>query len=386
MKMIHTGDWHIGKLVHGMHMTRDQEQVLEQFTAHLREKRPDVVLLAGDIYDRTIPPVEAVELLDRVLTEIVLERKIPVIAISGNHDSGERLGFAGGILQRQGLHIHNRLEQVGKPVVLEDGHGPVHFYPIPYADPAEARVLYGDETIRTHDDVFRAVMERIRPRMDRNVRNVCIAHGFVGGLELAASESERPLSIGGTETVDRAHFDGFHYVALGHLHRPQKAGRDRIRYAGSLMKYSFSEAEQPKGMLEVELDGEGGVELESVVFPPPRDMRVIRGELANLVRKDVYEAQNCQDFIMAVLTDEGELHEPMATLRSVYPNILKLERGMRTQVGSGEMALVERDYAAKAPLDIFRQFYGQVEGEAMEAVQEELLKDVLRDVEKGGVL
>jgi exonuclease SbcD len=407
MRILHTGDWHIGKLVHGLHMTEDQAFLLKQFVSYVKVNIPDVIIIAGDLFDRTVPPVEAVTLLDDIFTEIVINEHIPIIAISGNHDSSERLGFANNILRRQGLHISNDLSAIDVPVIIEDKDGPVHFYLIPYADPAVAKVHFKDDSIKTHDDVYRVCMEKINNAISRandsgdtttngivnnsaqnntdvSIRTVCITHGFITGAQtLETSESERPLSIGGTDAVDVHYFEDFNYVALGHLHRPQKVTHDHIRYAGSLLKYSFSEATQKKGMTLVEMDQAGAITHELVTFKPRRDMRVITGMLEDLINKDHYSLSDTNDYILAMLTDGGSLYEPMMALRSIYPNILRLERADMSHLGSEATSMSNRDFKLKDPFELFNEFYVAATEESVDEVAMGSLKGAIETVLKG---
>ena len=242
MKILHTGDWHIGKLVRGVYMTSDQEYMLEELIKLIEKEKPEVLVIAGDIYDRSIPPIEAVELLDKTLSSIVMNHNIKVIAIAGNHDSPDRLGFANKMLSDKGLYIRAKISDEIEPVVIEDEFGVVNFYPIPFAEPVIVKEIYKDKTIKNNNSAMRVIIEKIKDNMDYSARNICIAHAFVrGNKELERSESERPLSIGGAEYVDVQYFEDFNYVALGHLHGPQKVKHEYIRYSGSLLKYSFSD-------------------------------------------------------------------------------------------------------------------------------------------------
>jgi len=327
MKILQTGDWHLGKLVHGIHMTEDQRHILKQLISFIEEENPDVLIITGDIYDRSIPPVEAVELLDETLTRIVVDLKVKVIIIAGNHDSPDRLAFGSTLLEKQGLFIVGSLQTFIEPIIIMDDYGEVAFYPIPYSEPVMAKHIFGDDGIANHDDAMKSVLSRIKGTMDPLKRNVVIAHGFVMGTEtLETSESERPLSIGGSEYISASHFEGFDYVALGHLHRPQKVMRETIRYAGSLLKYSFSEAAQRKAITVVELNHKNSFNYREVTFTPIKDMRILTGQLEDLMSPSVYSLASTQDYIMAVLTDRGELMDPMSQLRTVYPNVLRLER------------------------------------------------------------
>ena len=254
MKIFHTADWHIGKSVNAFYMTEDQEFIMEQLYGEIKKEKPDVVLIAGDLYDRSVPPVQAVELLNKVLAKIVRELKTPVIAVAGNHDSNERIDFASELLRDSGLHIRGTLNREIQKITINDEYGPVNFYPIPYADPPIVRDLFEDESIKNHDDAMKKILSTISSSINKDERNVAVAHGYVtyikddDGLdfELEESESEKPLSIGGTAHINAAYFNDFNYTALGHLHGPQKVGSNKIRYAGSPLKYSFSEIKQKK--------------------------------------------------------------------------------------------------------------------------------------------
>ena len=251
MKFIHTSDWHIGKIVNQTYMTADQKFYLNKLQEFIAAEKPDALLIAGDVYDRAVPPVEAVEALDQFLSNIVLDLQVPVLIIAGNHDSPDRLNFGSGILEAKGLHIAGRFRKEIRKITLPDQHGPVHFFLVPYAPPVAVRDVLGREEIHDHDTAMRAIIESIHAVWDPTARNVLVTHGFVTGSEAPElSDSEKPLSfaaaIGGVDNVDASLFAGFSYTALGHLHGPQKVGSDRIRYAGSMLKYSFSEATRKK--------------------------------------------------------------------------------------------------------------------------------------------
>ncbi|SCY51871.1 exonuclease SbcCD subunit D [Alkaliphilus peptidifermentans] len=382
MKFIHTGDWHIGKLVHQIHMTEDQRFILQDFIRVVAEEKPHAIIIAGDIYDRSVPPVEAVELLDEVFSTILIELNTPIIAISGNHDSPDRLGFGSKILRNKGLYIEGKLTKNIKSVVLEDEFGPVNFHPIPYADPAIVRELMDDSTINNHDSAMKAIINQVKSDMNPGQRNVIIAHGFViGGESLETSESERPLSIGGSEYIDVTAFMDFNYTALGHLHSPQKVAVDKIRYPGSLLKYSFSEARQKKSVTVVEMDKAGGTEIRKVSLTPKRDMRKIQGKLLQLTDPAIYKDTNIDDYVMVTLLDEGELLDAIGKLRGVYPNVLRLERSQLKGIRqtNGKMG---SDYHRKSKLELFREFYEAMEGDSFKDDYKEILIDVLSDIEK----
>ena len=392
MKIFHTGDWHIGKSVNGFYMTEDQEFIMEQFYDEIKKQKPDVVLIAGDLYDRSVPPVQAVELLNKVLGKIVRNLKTPIIAVAGNHDSNERIDFASELLRDSGLYISGTLNREIQKITINDEYGPVNFYPIPYADPPIVRDLFEDESIKNHDEAMKKIISTITSSMDKDERNVSIAHGYVtyikedDGLdfELEESESEKPLSIGGTEHISTAYFDAFNYTALGHLHGPQKVGSNKIRYSGSLLKYSFSETKQKKGITIVNLDDKGEVEIDFYEFKPRRDFRIITGELKELIKNDVSNIENKEDYIKVVLTDKGELLDPMAKLRSVYPNVMELVREERIRLtpNSGTVAINVRE---KSKLSLFESFYEDMTTEKCSEHEIEVMTKIIGKAEKGEV-
>ncbi len=371
MRLLHTADWHLGRLFHNVHLTDDQAVVLDQLVDLVREVRPDVVLVAGDLYDRAVPPTEAVELLDDVLTRIVAGLGVPVMAIAGNHDSPARVGFAGALLRERGLHVLGRPHADSTPVTLHDDRGPVHLFPLPFCEPAMARHVFGDADIHDQQAVVAAAVGRALAAAPAGERRIALAHAFVAGG--AQSESERPISVGGAGSVAPATFEGFDYVALGHLHGPQQAGQPTVRYAGSLLKYSFSEAGHAKSVSLVEVgaagsaDGDAGaagrarVAVETIALAPARDVRVLEGELADLLAAG-RDDPCADDYVKAVLRDTSALLDPLGRLREVYPNTLAIERPLlerpaRPGVTPGE--LLRRSEA-----ELFADFFQEVTGEA----------------------
>lgn len=366
MKIIHTADWHIGKSVNQVSLLADQEYALQSLVALLERECPDVLVVAGDVYDRSVPPVEAVELLDRTLTTILLDLNIPVLMIAGNHDSPDRLAFGSKILKNKGLHIAGRLQQTISKVSLRDSHGPVHFYLVPYAPPPVVRDIFARSDVTDHDSAMRAIIDSIRQQWEPTERNVLVTHGFVRGVEaLDECDSEKPLSltlaIGGTEYVDVRQFDDFSYTALGHLHRFQRAGSERVCYAGSLLKYSFSETQHQKAVAVVELGAGSELTVEAKPLLMLRDMRKIKGGLNELVQPAVSQSENAEDYLHVTLTDEGELLEPMSKLRAVYPNVLGLDFAVRKSGGESKTAAGE-GYKQKTKLELFEDFYRDMTG------------------------
>lgn len=321
MRILHTADWHLGKMFYGGYLTEEQAYVLEkQFLPMVRDEKVDAVVLAGDVYDRSLPPADAVELFDEIATKLTTELKVPFFVISGNHDSAARLSFGSRLLEKQGLYIAGDLDKLSGPVVLEDANGPVAFVSLPFAEPAQVRHFFQAEDIKEPTTALERLCQYQSASLPKGMRRVCLAHAFVtGGI---SSDSERPLSIGGTDLVDTSVFDDFSYTALGHLHGPQQAGKATIRYAGSLLKYSFGEARQKKGAVLVELDGQGQTAIEFLPLVPSRDVRVIEG-----LFDDIMEAHDdrCDDFVLIRLKNGEPILDGMAKVRRKYPNALALE-------------------------------------------------------------
>lgn len=374
MKFFHTADWHLGKLVQGVYMTEEQRHILEQFAAAIEEQRPDCVIIAGDLYDRAVPPTEAVNLLDEILAKIVLELDTPVLAVAGNHDSPGRLNFGSRFFKKNRIHISGHVGKEHEPVVLQDEFGEVHFHLLPFADPSQVRYVLENEEVRSHNDAAQALTRRIVDGLDPHARHVAIGHAFVtphGEQQDNTSDSERPLSIGGAEHVDARHFEPFHYTALGHLHQAHHVLNETIRYAGSPLKYSISEEHHKKGFLIVEMDGEGNVTTEKHLLEPKRDMRTVEGFM-----EDIMQHEPNEDFVFVKLLDETPILYPMEKIRSVYPNAMHVERkafsgaGVRNAEGSRR----EMD-----PLKLFHAFYEEVKGEAASEETEAIFKDVLEE-------
>ncbi len=375
MRFIHTADWHLGRIFHGVHLTDDQAYILEQFVKLVSDVKPDAVLIAGDIYDRSVPPHEAVQLLDEVLYRVILDCRVPVLIIAGNHDSPQRLGFGHRLLARQGLYIIGRLTNSFMPVVLEDAYGPVYFCPVPYAEPPVVRELLGTQEVQEHDGAMAALAGQWATRVTARARKVALAHAFVAGGE--ESESERPLSMGGADQVLAAHFQSFNYTALGHLHKPQSAGGEHIRYAGSLMKYSFSEAVHHKSVTLVEMDASGTVNWEAVSLCPRRDVRCLDGYL-NDILADLPGEAGKEDYLMVTLRDSGAILDPIGKLREVYPNVLHIERPYLTS--GGVLRGPGSDHRRLSEMDLFASFFQQVVGEELSLEQQRVLADTVEQI------
>lgn len=379
MKIFHTADWHLGKLVQGIYMTEDQRYILHAFIEEIKREQPDAIIIAGDLYDRAIPPTEAVGLLNEVLQEIVIDLKIPVIAIAGNHDSPSRLHFGSTFMKDQGLYITGELSRDLSPVKLEDEYGDVYFHLIPYADPSIVRHLLEDESISSHQQAMKKIIERIEKSMDQDARHVFVGHAFItthGEKEENTSDAERPLSIGGAEYVSSDLFEPFHYTALGHLHQAHFVGNETIRYAGSPLKYSISEENHQKGYLIVELGRNGKVEIEKRLLTPLHDVRTVEGTMEEIVRMPHNE-----DYVFVKLLDTVPVIQPMEKIRSVFPNAMHVERKLfaSSTDSLGGTVNVEKKEDDQA---MFASFFKELQGEEVDEETKELFAEVLWDVMK----
>ncbi|PLX72592.1 MAG: exonuclease sbcCD subunit D [Azoarcus sp.] len=378
MRFLHTADWHLGRVYHGVSLLDDQAHVLREFVRIAAELRPDAILIAGDIYDRSVPPADAVRLLDEVLTELVSGLGIAVVVIAGNHDGPDRLAFGSSLLTRAGLTVCGPVSAQVQPLMLRDADGEVVVYPLPYAEPALVRAALGDDTIHDHHAALAAQLDAIRASHPAGVRAVVVAHAFVlGGSE---SESERPLTVGGTGAVDASVFDGFDYVALGHLHRPQRAGSDRVQYSGSLLKYSFAEAGHLKSVNLVELDGAGQCRVEQIALKPRRDLRIVEGTLEGIVAAAADDPGRA-DYVLARLSDSGALLDAMGKLRSAYPNALAIERPALHGEGEGRAA---EDHRRVRIDTLFAGFYTEMTGLALDEAGSAVLARIVDELEHEG--
>lgn len=381
MKLFHTADWHLGKLVQGVYMTEDQRYVLDDFIKAIEVEKPDAVIIAGDLYDRGVPPTEAVNLLDEVLETIVLKLKTPVLAIAGNHDSPSRLHFASKIMKANGCHIIGQISKTMEPIVLEDEHGEVHFHLVPYADPSVVRHVFEDEEIRTHNDAMKKITEEITANMSPDARHVFVGHAFVtphGEQQDNTSDSERPLAIGGAEHVDAKHFSKFHYTALGHLHQAHFVLNETIQYAGSPLKYSISEEKHKKGYYIVELDAQGNMTLEKRLLKPIREMRTVEATMEELLKHPINE-----DYVFVRLLDVTPVLSPMEKVRSVYPNAMHVERNIQLPTVKDGQAAQGVARHKMDDLSLFRAFYQEVKKTTVtvetEAIFIEVLQELLQD-------
>ena len=336
MRFAHLSDLHLGKRVCEFSMLEDQRYILEQILALLDAHPVDGVLLAGDLYDKPVPPAEAVRLLDWFLTQLAA-RGLPVFAISGNHDSADRVAFGSALLETSRVYVSPVFSGAPQPICLADEHGPVDVYLLPFLKPASVRHVWPDEPIESYNDALAYVLRHCTP--DPGHRSLLVAHQFVAGA--AACESEEP-SVGGLDCVDAALFDAFDYVALGHLHSPQKVGRDTLRYCGTPLKYSFSEAHQHKSITFVDLGEKGCVDISTAPLTPLHDLREVRGSYLELTDRRTYEGTATDDYLHITLTDEQDVPDALAKLRLIYPNLMRLDYDNRRTREDQQITAPER--------------------------------------------
>jgi DNA repair protein SbcD/Mre11 len=379
MKLLHTSDWHLGKLFHANNLIEDQRHVLSQIVDIVRDERPDAVIVAGDVYDRAMPPADAVKLLDWVLTELVQALETPTVVIAGNHDNPDRLQFGARLLERNGLHVVGRLEAPLRPIPIGAGDDVVHVCPCPFLDPKVAQEHLKDETLTTCEAALRAIADGYRRLLPSGARAVFVAHAFVAGSR--ASDSERPLSVGGTDEVAAGCFDGFCYTALGHLHTPQTADDPRVRYSGSLLKYSKSEAAMGKSVALVEIDAHGACAVRELPLVPKRDVQEIAGYLAEL-ESGPAPFPNPEDFLYVKLLDTTMPTNAMDRLRRRFPNVVDVNVEAAIAAAVGETA-PERSLLRLDDITLFDTFMKEMTGAGLSPEERALLLAAIQAVDQG---
>lgn len=379
MRFIHTSDWHLGRTLHNQSLLDEQAQMLETLLTLIETHEVDALVIAGDIFDRSVPPAAAVSLLDDFLDKVVQQLKVSVIAIGGNHDGQERLAFGARQMAGAGLYIQGPVRSSIEPVRIDGMQGAAFFYPIPYAEPALVRHLLNNEDIHSHQDAMAALLAKVTAHNSDGLPKIVISHCFLdGGNE---SDSERPLSIGGADKISPALFAPFDYAALGHLHGPQYKGAEHVRYSGSPLKYSFSEQHQNKSVTLVNILPGQAPDIRLLPIKPLRDVRIIEGYLDALLTRGA-SAPGRDDYLMVRLLDTHAILEPMAKLRAIYPNVLHLERtGLmqeRALEGPG------RERMQKSELTMFEDFFTQVQGEPLSGPQKTLMSELITSLHREG--
>ena len=375
MKFMHLADLHLGKRVNEFSMLEDQKYVLEQVLRFVQEERVDGLLIAGDIYDRQIPSVEAVRLCDDFLTGMA-SLHVPVYLISGNHDSIERVSFGARLMAGSGIHMATEYAGEVDVISVEDQYGWIDIYLLPFLKPAQVRAVWGEdaEEIKTYQDALSFVIGKIK--RDESHRSVLLAHQFVAGGTVCDSEEH---AVGGLDQVQPTCFDGFDYVALGHLHGAQPAGRDSVRYAGTLLKYSFSEIKHTKSVTIVELREKGRVDIHTRSVSPLHEMREIRGSYAEVTSRINYENTDTKDYVHITLTDEEDIFDAVGKLRAIYPNLMKLDYD-NTRTRQNQIVTVSGEEEKKDPLMLVEELFALQNNKPMSDEQKDYMQGMIRKV------
>ena len=382
MKILHLADLHIGKIVLEQSMLEDQKYMLNEIVEKIKEEKIELVLISGDIYDRSVPPSDAVTCLSNFLRVLVKELKLKVCIIAGNHDSKERLGFGSEILADEGLYIVSEYNGNLSKVEFEDEFGKLNVYMLPYIKPVEVRSFFEDVEINSYHEAVKNVI--CREEIDTSERNIILSHQFVtaGNEEPERSESET-IALGGTENVDISCYEPFDYVALGHIHGAQKIGRDTARYAGTMLKYSFSEVNHKKSLAVLDFKEKGNLEINLVPLKPLRDMRVIKGPIEELINEENYKGTNREDYIRAIITNEEPVYDAIGQIKKVYPNTLRLDIENSKMSATIESQLSNLDNIKKKDeIELFNEFYHFQHNKDLDELQESIIKEVVKEARK----
>ncbi|MEE1155724.1 MAG: exonuclease SbcCD subunit D [Acutalibacteraceae bacterium] len=350
MKFIHLSDLHIGKRVNEFSMLEEQEYILTQIINIIDEEAPQAVVIAGDVYDKSVPPAEAVQLFDSFLSKLA-KRNIHTFVISGNHDSPERIAFGCNIMNNCGIYMSPVYNGFVQPISLKDNFGTVNFYMLPFIKPANVRRYYPESNINSYTDAVKVAIDNMN--IDYNERNVIITHQFVTGAITCDSEE---ISVGGTDNVDSVVFNNFDYVALGHIHKPQTIGNEKIRYCGTPLKYSFSEAKHQKSVTVVQLREKGDLSIKEINLIPKNDLREIKGTYLELTAKANYINTQTNDYMHITLTDEEDIPDAIGKLRVIYPNLMKLDYDNK-RTRSNNVISKENHIESKSPIELLEEFY-----------------------------
>lgn len=374
---MHLADLHLGKRVNGFSMMEDQEYILNRILEIMEEEQPDGLLIAGDVYDKTIPPAEAVRLMDDFLTAVAAKH-VPVFLISGNHDSAERVAFGHQLMQGSGIWISPVYDGTIRHHTLEDRWGEVNIYLVPFLRPSVVRSFFPDAEIGDYTDALGTIIEDLQ--LDTSRRNVVLAHQFVtaAGALPETCDSEQ-LSVGGLDRVDGSVFSPFDYTALGHLHGPQRVGSETIRYAGSPLKYSFSELHQKKSVTVAELRAKGETEIRQIPLQPRREMTELRGTFEEILEEARKKGEPQTDYYHMILTDETDVVDALSRLREYYPNIMLLDYDNRRTRSQKEVEQLDR-VEERTPGELFAALYEQQNGQEMDSDQKEYLDGLIREI------
>lgn len=373
MRFLHLSDLHLGKRVNEFSMLEDQAYILKEILNIIDEQKVEAVLIAGDVYDKVIPSAEAVRLLDDFLTRIAA-RELPVFLISGNHDSAERVAFGSRLMSSRQIYLSPVFESDVEPITISDRYGEINIYMLPFVKPSLVKRVYPEEEIITYQDAVNAAVQHMQ--IDKDKRNILLAHQFVTGAARCDSEE---LSVGGLDDVDASIFDGFDYVALGHLHGLQKIGKETVRYSGTPLKYSFSEANQKKAAVIVDVEEKGKINIQQIPFLPKHDMREIRGTYMEVTALDFYKDMKTDDYLHITLTDEEDIPDAIGKLRTIYPNIMKLSYdNLRTRAAGTVRGTAEVE--EKSPMELLKEFYELQNNQSMTDEQEGIARGMMEEI------
>jgi len=376
MKLLHTSDLHIGKRVNEFSMIEDQEYILNQILKIVDEQQPGAILIAGDIYDKNIPIIEGVTLFDNFLTELH-KRSLAILLVSGNHDSSERINYGGRIMEKNRIYIAGTVNQTLDKVTLTDEFGKLNIYLLPFVKPATVRRYYPE--VETYQEAVEAIINH--SEIDKAERNILVAHQFITSENSMPERSDsESISLGGLDNIDASVFEVFDYVALGHLHGAQRIGRDTIRYAGSPIKYSFSEANQNKSVTMIEYGEKNNLTFVKLPLVPVRDMREIKGPIAALTDIKNYSQGNILDYIHATLTDEEDIYDAIGQLRSVYPNIMRLDFENSRTAWNVDAKMAAIDVEQMSSMELFEDFYENQNNISLSAIQKDIMQKLFEEM------
>ena len=377
MKLMHLSDLHLGKLVLEQSMIDDQKYILNQIIDIVKKEKVDIVLIAGDVYDKSIPTIEAVNLFSDFLTRLY-KLKVLVFVISGNHDSKDRLSFGNELFVDNGIYIEAIFNGNLRCETINDKYGKLNIYMLPFIKPVEIKRFYPDEIIDTYEDAIKCILKH--SSINKSERNIIMVHQFVTSLGEAVIRSDsESISLGGIDNIDVTLFKDFDYVAMGHIHGPQKVGRETVRYSGSPLKYSFSEVNQKKSVCIIEFNSKEDINISKIPLIPIKDMRVIKGPFDKLISKEIVNLENKNDYLDVILTDYDYIINAIGKLRKFYPNILKLE--YENRISSNDVSdNIDIDKSNMSPIDLFSEFYKMQNGIELPAKKKKIIEEVIKEV------
>lgn len=374
MKFIHLSDLHLGKHIYGFSMIEDQKKILDEIVKIIDTEKPNGVLIAGDVYDKSVPSIEAINLFDNFLEEMA-KRNLQVFIISGNHDSTERLAFGYRLLKAKNINLSPVYDGKVCPISLNDDNGTVDVYMLPFIKPAHVRKCFGNEEIKSYNDALKLAVDKLNINPDN--RNILLTHQFITGAKCSESEE---LCVGGCENVDVSIFEKFDYVALGHIHRAQNIGSEKVRYCGTPLKYSFSEVKDEKSITIVEINKKGSLNVRSVPLKPEHDMVEIKGKFNDLKKKEYYEETSYQeDYVHIILTDEDYISDGVRELTKIYKKLARLDYDNKRTDYKVEKNSID-EVETKSPIELFETFYNKQNGKPMSDKQKKFMENLIQDI------